>query len=73
MVGCVQGDPPSVVGLGVALVDGMEALWVAPSEVLGGQDVLEALWVAPLEVIGGMWCAVSWVAAQLHRCALWVG
>ena len=34
------------------LVDNMAALWVAPSELLGGQDGLEALWVEPLEVIG---------------------
>ena len=33
---CVRGAPPSLVGLGVALVDFMEALWVAPLEVLGG-------------------------------------
>ena len=35
-VGFVQGDPPSVVVLGVAVVDGTGALWVEPSEVLGG-------------------------------------
>ena len=69
---CVQGDPPSVVGLGVALVDGMEALWLAPSEVLGGQDGLEELWVAPSEVLGGLCCAAAWVSAQSHGCALWV-
>ena len=32
------GDPPSVVVLGMALVYGMEALWAAPYEVLGGQS-----------------------------------
>ena len=46
-VGCVWGAPSLVVGLGVALVDGMEALWVTTLEVIGGQDGLEALWVAP--------------------------
>ena len=70
---CVRGDPPSVVGLGVSLVDGMEALWVAPSEVLGGKYGLEAPWVAPSEVLGGLWCDAAWLAAQLHVCALWVG
>ena len=35
-VGCVRRAPPSVVGLGVVFVDGLEALQVAPSEVLGG-------------------------------------
>ena len=69
-MGCVWGDPPLVVGLGVALVDGMEALWVAPLEMLGGQDGLEALWVAPLEVLGGLCCTTEWVAAQLHGCVL---
>ena len=39
------GGPPSVVGLGVALVDGMEALCVAPLEVLGGL-CCDAAWVA---------------------------
>ena len=65
-MGCVRKDPPSVVGLGVALVDSMEALRVAPSEVLGGLDGLEALWVAPSEVIGGLCCAAAWAAAQLY-------
>ena len=36
-VGCVWGDPPLVVGLGVVLVECLEALRVAPSEVLGGK------------------------------------
>ena len=36
-VGYMLGDPPLVVVLGVTLVDGMEALWVAPSDLLGGQ------------------------------------
>ena len=36
-MGCILGDPPSVVVLGVDLLYGMEALRVAPSEVLGGQ------------------------------------
>ena len=31
------GDPPSVVGMGVVSVDGLEALRVAPSEVFGGR------------------------------------
>ena len=62
-----------MVGLGVTLVEGMEALWVAPSEVLGGLDGLAALWVAPSEVIGGLCCAAALVAAQLHGCALGVG
>ena len=35
-VSCVRGDPPLVVVLGVVLVNSLEALWVAPSEVLGG-------------------------------------
>ena len=39
-VGCVLGDPPLVVVLGVALVNGMKALWEAPSEVLGGLEPL---------------------------------
>ena len=34
-MGCVRGDPTSVAGLGVALVDGMGAVWVGLSEVLG--------------------------------------
>ena len=72
-MGCVQGAPPLVVGLGVALVEGKEALWVTPSEVLGDQDGLGALWVAPSEVLGGLCCAAYWVATQLHGCALWVG
>ena len=42
-VGFVQGDPPSVVVLGVAVVDGTGALWVAPSEVLGGMCCTAAL------------------------------
>ena len=70
---CVRGSAPSVVGLGVAFVDGMEELWLAPSEVLGVRHGLEALWVAPLQVLGGLWCASAWVAAQSHGCALWVG
>ena len=69
----MRGDPPSVVGLGVALVDGMEALWVVPLEVLGGMDGLEALWVEPSEVLGSMCCAADWAAAQLHWCALGAG
>ena len=68
----MRGDPPSVVVLGVALVDGMDALWVAHPEVLGGLDGLEALWVSPSEVLGGLCCATAWVAAQSHRCALGV-
>ena len=44
-VGRVGGDPPSVVGLGVVLVECLEALRVAPSEVLGGQYCAVA-WVA---------------------------
>ena len=62
-----------MIGLGVAFVDGMEALWVAPSEVLGGLEGLEILWVAPSEVLGGLCCAVAWIAAQSHGCALGVG
>ena len=31
-----MGDPPLVVAPGVALVDGMEALWASPSEIRGG-------------------------------------
>ena len=62
-----------MVSLGVALVDIMEALWVAPLEVIGGQDGLEALWVATSEMLGGMWCDAAWVDSQLHGCALWVG
>ena len=33
-LGFVRGSPPSVVDLGVVLVDGLEALQVEPSEVL---------------------------------------
>ena len=47
-----------VVGLGVALVEGKEALWVTPSEVLGDQDGLGALWVAPSEVLGSVLCCI---------------
>ena len=36
-MGYVVGDTLSVLVLGVALADGMETLWVAPLEVLGGQ------------------------------------
>ena len=36
-LGCVWGDPRLVVGLGVVLVDCLEVLWAAPSEVLGGR------------------------------------
>ena len=42
-VGRVWGDPPSVVGLGVVLVDCLEALQVAPLEVLGGRYCAAAL------------------------------
>ena len=35
-VGIVLGAPPLVVGMGVVLVDCLEALQVAPSEVLKG-------------------------------------
>ena len=56
----------------MALVDGMEELWVIPSEVLGGQDGLDELWVAPSKVLGGLCCAAAWVATQSHGCTLWV-
>ena len=69
-MGCVLGDPPSLVCLGVALVEGMEALRVSLSEAIGRQDGLEALRVAPSEVLGGLCCAAAWVASQLHGCAL---
>ena len=36
-------------------------------------DGLEELPVAPLEVLGGLYYDANWVAAQSHRCALWVG
>ena len=72
-MGCIRVDPPSVVGLVVALLGCTEALWVAPSEVLGGQYGLEALWVAPLEVLGVLCFDAAWVAAQSHECALGVG
>ena len=72
-MGCVREAPPSVVGMGVALVDGMEALWVAPLEELGGLDGLEALWVAPSEVLGGLYFVAAWLDAQSYGCALGVG
>ena len=36
-MGCVLRNPPSVVAPGVALVDRMEALWAAHSEMCEGQ------------------------------------
>ena len=36
-VGCVWGALPSVVGLGVVLVDCLKVLQAAPLEVLGGR------------------------------------
>ena len=44
-VGCVWVAPPSVVDLGVVLVDCLEVLWAAPLEVLGGWYCAVA-WVA---------------------------
>ena len=44
-VGCVWVAPPLVVGLGVVLMDCLEALRVAPSEVLGGR-YCAAAWVS---------------------------
>ena len=49
-VGCVWGSPTLVVFLGVVLVDCLEALWVAPSEVLGGRYCAAAWVVAPYYV-----------------------
>ena len=53
-VGSVWWALPLVVGLGVVLVDCLEALQVAPSEVLGGR-YCAAAWVAAHQYVCALW------------------
>ena len=64
-VGCMRGDPPSVVGLGVALVDGMEALW---GGTLGGTWWSGRLGSTVGGTLGGAWGSV--LCCSLGSCTV---